>query len=360
MKHSVCRSRAAILAAVVLTAAPAAAQDFMAEGFQEQYDYETHRVRRGDTLSGLAAKHLWPLLYHINRDVVRDPHWIYPGQTLRIPDVSSLIRVEERLADRGEVLFATVGEVQFRGGDNSVRKLLAGDVIEQDGTLEVGSGSALIQLDDGTIIKVFDRSRVIFAGVLKDARGNVINRLIGIESGSAHFELPAAPGPGVRFEVRSVDARVAVNGTSFFYEVNPGVATRISSYVGSLRVSARNASLEIRAGKGVLITDGGRNAELKDLPTAPEPVQPDDVVPNLVEFEWKPASDAVRYLLQIASNRELTKPQFIGTIYEGTSFLMKLRNAGDYYWSVQSVNADGFASPPLNAKRFKIAESVEQ
>ncbi|HEY6099120.1 MAG TPA: LysM peptidoglycan-binding domain-containing protein [Anaeromyxobacter sp.] len=48
------------------------------------------RVRRGDTLWALAAKHLgdparWPRLHEANRDRIRDPDLIYPGQRLEVP-----------------------------------------------------------------------------------------------------------------------------------------------------------------------------------------------------------------------------------------------------------------------------------
>jgi nucleoid-associated protein YgaU len=47
-------------------------------------------VVRGDTLWHLAARHLgdarrWPALYEANRDAVRDPDLIYPGQELKLP-----------------------------------------------------------------------------------------------------------------------------------------------------------------------------------------------------------------------------------------------------------------------------------
>lgn len=51
----------------------------------------TYTVVKGDSLSRIAKQHYgnankWRRIYEANRDVIKDPDLIYPGQSLRIPE----------------------------------------------------------------------------------------------------------------------------------------------------------------------------------------------------------------------------------------------------------------------------------
>jgi nucleoid-associated protein YgaU len=58
-----------------------------------------HVVQPGDSLWRIAAvvtgdPTLWPLLYRANRDQIKDPALLYPGQRLTIPDFEAPARTE--------------------------------------------------------------------------------------------------------------------------------------------------------------------------------------------------------------------------------------------------------------------------
>lgn len=195
-----------------------------------------HTVKRGDTLWDIAKFYLkdpfrWREVFHANTDIVKNPHWIYPGQVLTIDGAAVKPEVAARTDSQGFVVAQIQTRAQaptvFSAQDNAAQEqLIAANRIPPALTVRPGEYEAApyvvandAPLSAGTVIGPVD---VPALGLSSDAGYRAFDRIY----------ITAPRGTSLSVGDRLVVARTDATITDVGRVVEPTGIVRIDS-VGS-------------------------------------------------------------------------------------------------------------------------------
>ena len=299
-----------------------------------------YRVKKGDTLSQLAARFLTTpsaarLLQRLNR--VADPRRMPVDLPLKVP--VQLLRQESvsaRIHSFGGRVLVSVG--------GKPRAAAAGMLLAEGSGIETGA-NAFVSLDlpDGTVVTMPSQSRMTIGRLRRTLLTGSLDRRFDVGSGRLRAVVTPMTDPRSTFKVSTPVAVSAVRGTEFRVGYDP-VEQRATTEVitGKVEVTgAGKADRLVVAGFGTAAQrDAGVSAPAALLPS-PEPVGPTGWQrdPGL-SFEVKPVTGAVGYRLQIARDAG-----FLDVLIETDSaaprFTLPTLPDGTYFSRISAIGSTG-------------------
>ncbi|GHD51075.1 FecR protein [Marinobacter persicus] len=233
------------------------------------------------------------------------------------------------------------------GVTGSRRPLTEGAMIRVGDELLSGSGSAAIQLADGTELRLSPDSRLMFNRLDRQASSKATDTRLRLHRGELHSRVTPVKENGGRFEIETPSSIAAVKGTVFALQADNN-GSRIQVTEGSVDFGRPGNTRAVPAGYGAsLSTDNGDSVRVRQLPPAPTLDTLPAVVDRLpLEISWQSLWPS-RYRLDIFD--EDTGTWLHSREVSGTGHTVSDLDNGRYEIQLAALNQQEIAGMPDTA-----------
>jgi hypothetical protein len=302
----------------------------------------TYTVQADESVQDIASRFLMKgipssrLLQHNN---LMDLSQLKNGDTLKIP--LSWLQQQPEPARAASVS----GQVMVLSGrDGNKRPLTPGTLIRVGDELVSHSGSATVELADGSSLRLSPNSRLTFNRLTRYGKSGMVDTRLRLNDGEVETRVEPFEEDGSRFEIETPSAVAAVRGTMFSLRTDAsGSDLRVTE--GRVAFGPRGKTRVIPAGYSASTSMTNiRDLSIRRLPPAPElkPL-PARLTALPQTLGWK-SNGAPRYRVNVfdaESGRWLQNSTTDGTEYD-----LKLLDNGRYQVRLAALGNRGIAGMP--------------
>ncbi|MDL0430242.1 FecR domain-containing protein [Marinobacter sp. TBZ242] len=301
-----------------------------------------YTVRPGESFDELASTLLARnisasrLLQHNGID---NPATIGSGDSLRIP-LAWLQRQPDPARAR-----SVVGQVQLISGNDGRKRPLTDDMLVRVGDEILShSGTATVELADGSIVRIAPNSRLAFNRLTQYGKSGMVDTRLRLNRGEIETQVKPIIEGGSRFEIETPSAVAAVRGTMFTLRTAPG-RTDVRVTEGAVSFGPPGKTRRIPAGYSATVSTvgvGGMN--IRQLPPAPtiNPFPPQlKQLPAELSWQSNGASTHRVDIFDAETGRWMDSSRV-----NGDSFNVDLLDNGRYDIHLAALDSRGIAGMP--------------
>ena len=303
-------------------------------------------VKAGSCLISLAnlycrGREDWRRIARVNN--LRAPYVIHEDTTLFVP--AGLLLSDNIHAMIG----AAHGEVRLSSAGMAPRPAKVGDRVPPGAMIETGEdGYALLIFPDQRFIAVEDDSRLRIKLALRLADGSIKVETM-LERGSSLNSIKPGRRANDSFILRTPTVLTGVRGTE--YRVKVEKKTRIETLRGEVYATAKGVRRTVSLGHGAVV-----GKKQVPSPPCPLPAPPEDFVtakvyenqPLSLPLPKRPGKSTMRLTISRDEHHLHEVARHLGKA--GESLSVTLPEDGLYFFTLTSINDQGFESPPTSPR----------